>query len=310
MKHTNKLNLPTSLCNAVERDDYHPGESDVTVSELTKPVQSAVLSRLHADEIEKDVSELIFALMGKAVHHVLEVSDTELREERLYYNFPIDAGLKTSSNIVLGGKFDRFVLKDGTLQDYKVASVWSRIFESFDDWKKQLNAYAFLLKENGYNVKRIEIVAIYRDWSASKAERGNGYPAHQVELIEFEVAPNDITYSFLRDQVQVFKLGMEDPKTLPPCTDEEMWARPTKYALMKELRKSAVAIRGSLTEIFQHAETIKACKWNENNTDVLPPFYIEVRPGSRPRCEKYCDGAPWCEQWAEFQMVNQGESDE
>lgn len=311
MKYTNKHNLPSSLCKAVERDNYSPGSSDVTVSELTKPVKAAVLSRIHSDEIERDVSDMIFALMGKAVHHVLEVSDTELTEQRLYYEFckPDTYPDPDPVFVKLGGQFDRFVLKDGVLQDYKVASVWSRIFESFDDWKKQLNAYAFLLNENGYQVKRLQIVALYRDWSATKAERDSNFPQTQVELIDIELMPNDIEYFYLRDQVQVFMAGMENPMELPDCTSDDMWEKPTKYALMKEGRKSAIKVSDSMNEVIQKAEELGS-DWDYETNKLKPPFYISVRPGARPRCEKYCDGAPWCDQWSDFQMTTQGENDE
>lgn len=297
MKYTNHFNLPESLCKAVERDKYVPGDSDAGVTELCKPPQQAVLERRHKDEIVRDVSDQIFALMGKAVHHVLEVADTQMTEERLYCTF--ENGLK------LGGKFDRFVLVNGVLQDYKVTSVWTKIFGSYKDWAKQLNTYAMLLRANGYEVKQIQVCAIYRDWSATMAERTAEYPDQQVEMIDYELWPALGVVDLLQKDIEIFVKCLDGQDTPRQCTSEEMWEQPTKYALMKTGRKSAVKLFDGQHDLLVFAENQG---WYTEGAEFTKGHYIEIRPGVRKRCEKYCDAAPWCGQYQEYQMQQQGET--
>ena len=98
MKYTNFLNLPEPLVNAVVNDDYDRGSSDITVTELLSPPRKVALEKMHSDELVTDVSESMWALIGQAVHSILERSGTTGRtEERMYAEV---LGWK------VGGKFD------------------------------------------------------------------------------------------------------------------------------------------------------------------------------------------------------------
>ena len=44
-------------------------------------------------------------------------------------------------------------------------------FADFDDWDKQGLIYAWLMKQNGLNVKEIRFVALLKDHSKSKARK-------------------------------------------------------------------------------------------------------------------------------------------
>jgi len=70
---------------------------------------------------------------------------------------------------------------------------------------------------------------------------------------------------------------------LPLCSDEEQWAKPTVYAVMKEGRKSALKLCSSEEE----ARTLL----DEKGT------YLQVRPGEKTRCESYCQVRDFCEQY-------------
>lgn len=299
MKYTNNFNLPQSLCNAVERDIYVPGNSDASVTEICKPIQQSVLERLHADDIVVDVSDQIFALMGKAIHHVLEVSDTELTEERLYHT--------TESGLTLGGKFDRFVIKGGVLQDYKVTSVWTKIFDSWKDWQDQLNCYALLLSEAGHKVDKIQVVMIYRDWSATMSERNANYPDQQVEVLDLPLWAEQETREFIATRLQQFVMCLDGQDTPPDCTSTEMWEQPTKYALMKEGRKTAIKVCDNYAEVIDFMRD-KYPLGIKDTGDLVDPYYVDTRPGKRTRCEKYCNASPWCSQYQDYQLQQQGES--
>ena len=88
MKLTNKLNLPQPLVDAVKNDSYTKGEkADVSVTQLIGPMQQIFLKRKHWDELEEDVSDLIWALLGQTMHTILERADiSAIKEKRLYLN--------------------------------------------------------------------------------------------------------------------------------------------------------------------------------------------------------------------------------
>ena len=79
--------------------------------------------------------------------------------------------------------------------------------------------------------------------------------------------------------------GIAMGETIPQCTPEERWLRPTKYAVMKKGRKRAIKLHDNETEAHGHAETL--------GKDHL----VELRKGEAGRCEKYCPVALFCPQF-------------
>lgn len=71
---TNKKNLSEAIVRALGRDWYSgTGEKrDYSVTELLNPPKIIHLMKRHKDELEEDVSEKIFMLMGSAMHAILE----------------------------------------------------------------------------------------------------------------------------------------------------------------------------------------------------------------------------------------------
>ena len=91
MKITNKLNLPPAIYNAVCNDTYDTHENVYSATTLLKDPCEIILINRHAAEIEEDASESLYALLGSALHEVLERAkedENEIREERLFYEFP------------------------------------------------------------------------------------------------------------------------------------------------------------------------------------------------------------------------------
>jgi hypothetical protein len=85
MQLTNRLNLPDALVAAIANDSY-VGGGDISVTKLIDSPQIRTLGRKYKDSIVVDVSERIWALMGQAVHTVLERANTSaVVEQRLFY---------------------------------------------------------------------------------------------------------------------------------------------------------------------------------------------------------------------------------
>jgi hypothetical protein len=284
---TNKHNLPDVIVNAVKNDGYTRGKSDISVTQLiTPPYQRKLMQEI--DQIE-DVSSRTRALLGTAVHHIIERGAPEgsLMEQRLFAH-------------VLGwtvsGQFDLIALKK--LLDFKVTSVYSHGSPKIE-WEQQLNLLRLLAllhadstNDDRFRIEQLSIIAIYRDFLQSKAGSGD-YPEVEIVEIPINVWDKQTAVNFLNDRVKAH----QDPSP-PPCTDEERWATPETFALMKKDRKSAI----KLYEIREEADAACA-ELNAGDPENAEPkkrkkaskdHYVENRPKSYRRCESYCSVAHGC----------------
>ena len=139
MRITNKLGLPEAFVKMAETD-YQYKEKQYSVTSLLRGIRETILLRRYHNNIEQDVSDMIWLLFGTAVHNILEHQEEgkhELKEE----NLKIKIG-----DYTLSGRFDLYNAKTKTVTDYKTCSVWKMIFGDFADWRKQLLIYAYMLK--------------------------------------------------------------------------------------------------------------------------------------------------------------------
>ena len=70
MRITNKYGLPQAFVKMAESDyEYRPKRYSVT--SILKGIRETLLERRHHNEIEVDVSDMVWALFGTAVHEIL-----------------------------------------------------------------------------------------------------------------------------------------------------------------------------------------------------------------------------------------------
>ena len=275
MELTNRLNLPSTIVSAIQRDPYQQ-DGDISATGLIQPPRIRQLTARHGDSMSMDVSDRIWPLLGSNVHYILERADTKdgLQEERL-------------SMFVNGweitGQPDLY--KDEILYDYKVTSVYAVLRGVKDDWVKQLNIYAQLLREVSFSVDALRIIAILRDWSKHQVKKSKDYPETQVVMLPVLLWPPNKALEYIEERVHLHQVceGLEDTN-LPLCTAEERWEKPTKYAVMKKGQKRAMRVLDSIEE---------AEDWREMKEGK--ELEIEIRQGESVRCESYCDCAPYCD---------------
>lgn len=274
MQITNLTSLPEPLVSAVSRK-REPRAGQISVTELISPPQMRALTLRHWAELTEDASDRIWATMGQLMHKLLEEhgrdSDSHLIEHTL------------SSEVqgtTVTGTLDLYH-RDGVLTDYKFVSVWTTIDGVKREWEQQLNLYAELLRRNNYPVNRLQIVAIYRDWSKTRAQ-DSSYPKSQVSVFEVPLWLEEEAGKFLEERVRLHRLA--EAGEFIECTAEERWERRTKYALMKRGRKSAL-------KLFDTEEEATAAL-------SQPGHYVETRAGSSIRCESYCAVSAFCRQRA------------
>jgi len=280
---TNVYDLPEPLVQAVMNDKYSPGKSDYTTSQLAgTPARQWALKRQHWMDITEDVSDRIYSLSGQSKHVVLERA-AEFCEQYEYLaeqRFYIERAGK-----VIGGQIDLYDKRQAILYDWKETSVYVSYLSLKDEWVRQGNINRLLLEANGYSVKQIINIALYRDWKKSLVGSTEKYPPHQVAKFEIPVWPTEETESFIAQRVAEFEAAKQ---TLPECNDEERWKAPDVWALTKVGGKKALKLFETEKEALDHMEIFNI------------PGEITLRPGVNKRCESYCLCAPFCTQFAEI----------
>lgn len=304
MKITNKLNLPLPILKAVENKHYDPGKSDITVTSLIGPTQINILKKRYGDQLVEDVADRIYALQGESIHTILERAGEVMPEryivERRYY-VDIDG-------VRLGGQIDVFDKDMAILQDYKVTSVWTAVNWPKQDYIMQANINAYLMRHgyyidekgdkvtSGLKVKGASIVAILRDWKKGEYKREledakrrgyetTNYPSQQVVVLPVPMVDDATIEGYLKERVAENQAAKELPDDqLPECTEEERWAKPTTWAVMKAGGKRALKVASSEEE---------ARVWAESRSDT----YVQKRPGEQTRCNNYCPVREHCVQF-------------
>lgn len=300
MKITNFFDMPASFVQAVQKEfQYEKGHFRVT--DLSKGVRECILFRRHHEEITVDVSDMVWALFGSAVHSILSNTKElpeELREQEITLKFSING-----KDVYLTGHFDHLDTSTLTLTDYKTASVWKVIFNDWDDAKNQLRDYAVILAK-AYNifVEKGKIIAFLKDHSKSKARYDSEYPNTPACKVTFDITKNDlfIRYKEMADKLEDLSVCENWPDDmLPLCSEKERWATAPKYAVKKQGRASAV----KLLDTFDDAN-------NYIREKGIKGGFVEIREGTDKKCPDYCMARAFCDYWKEkYSEKKGGETD-
>jgi hypothetical protein len=292
MKLTNKHNIPQTFINVLDRPTYSRGKANISVTQLINSPKIVALTKKFEDEIEQDVADMVWSIFGSAVHKVLEHGQDEnhLVEERLHAE--VD-GWKISGAIDL-----QIVHPDGIdIRDYKTVSAWSVMNEKIE-WEQQLNIYAWLVETvKKMPVKSLGIVAIIRDWSRREAARNPDYPQAPIKEIPINTWGMLERNKLIKDRIHAHaacEFEIETDGDLPECTPEEMWEKPTVWAVKKLGGARAKSVHQT------HQEALEAL------AKAGRDYEIEVRPGSRTRCETFCPVSNYCQQWRDYQESKSG----
>ena len=170
---TNHSKLPLAIERAVVNDPYDSSGSAISTTRLIAPPRIVALQKKHQNEIEEDVADRIWSLLGQSVHHIIERSaenTNDISEVRLFYK---DDDI--TNGWTLSGQLD-YLSSEGELMDFKVTSAWSALdamTKGKDEWEEQLNVLNFLCRKNPDKINNIFvnnmfILAILRDWSKLK----------------------------------------------------------------------------------------------------------------------------------------------
>lgn len=282
MKITNNHNLPQAILKAVQNDSYHKGEkTDYSVTDLLKPPRQLTLMKLFKDEITEDAADMIYRLYGQIVHSILDrANDSDLSEERFFAEF---------LGKTISGQIDSLSHDGRVLTDFKFATAWKFKQNAAPDFEfvAQLNMQLELLRQNGLDARRLQVVGLIRDFHLREAEKyPDSYPKSPIVVLDIPMWHRRDTVEFIETRIRLHENAWTD---LPECTKDERWAEDDIHAVMKGTR----AMSGGLKT--NHEQALQMHRLN-------PGSRIEFRPAVNKRCTAYCAASRFCAQYQKLKL--------
>ena len=297
MQITNKYGVPSIVIEAIKRrnDAYDKGEVDRSVTQLINSPRIDLLRKRNYPDIEVDASQEFWALLGSAVHSILELGagENHVVEERLFAELD---GWRLSGAIDVQEYRETGI----AISDYKVTTLFSFKMASdgiHHEWTAQQNIYRWLVETvKKIPVEELWIIAILRDWSTSAAKRDPLYPPSPIVPVPIELWSMEQTESFIRERInshRTAEMSMDLTNSLPECSAHDRWERGSQYKIKRIGGKRAIASFPTEALALERL-------------DSLPADHImEFVEGESIRCEgNFCRVRDFCDQYARMKRGN------
>lgn len=321
---TNKYGLPEPLLRAViGLDGNYKKRGHISVTTL---MDSPKVNILRSNfEYHEDISDMLWALRGTAVHLVLDHSAQELNkfddsngiprrytpEFKMEMEFKVNDEDPNEEPIVVTGSYDlTYNLEPKTLFDYKDTSVWKvkDCVKDIDvdtgqviytakgkaclDWQKQTNCYAYMLRNKyGVVIRKIRIIVLLKDWKKQDAMTDANYPEKPIAIVDIPIRSDVAVLNFIKERIKLhkeaYKLYREQGiDAVPECNEDERWKKKDIWKMMS----TATAARSSKNfEINGLVDEANAQAFFDGTFKPKNPgAYINKVKGFNGRCMDYC----------------------
>ncbi len=318
---TNKHNLPEQFVNALMVDD-HVSLGDISVTQLIDAPQIRMLKK--ANTYDMDIMDLVGMAMGTGLHTILERGDMKgtfdsrvlqraagvlrklgedkgadylhkMIKDKLEEIIDTDVIVeKTMTMEVLGwtlsGTMDRYIQSMKELNDYKTTGATAVMFpEAKKLWDAQLNIYAEMLRELGFEVDKAVIIAVLKDWGKMKILSNPNYPKTPVIQHEVKLIDRIILKKYIEKRVKLHQRA--DAGETIPCTKKDQWAKPDMFKIYLEKGKRQLKSFLSQKEADAYIES--------NGHKHTKPLEVRVNLSEPFRCANgYCSVSEVCPQYA------------
>ena len=282
MKFTNKYNLPTVFERFEQAHQHTRGGAKYSVTTLIDSPKISRLRAQHAQDLTEDISDRTWAILGTAVHEILQsgAEDSQIVEQRMHAEIE---GISVSGQIDLQTPHNGGMI----LSDYKTTSAFAIQANpnGKPEWSKQLSCYQALAHLNNVLVTGIEVIAIIRDWSPSGKKRSSDYPEAPIIRVTLPMMEAQEACNYLRDRI----IAHESHNT-EDCTDPEMWAKPTVFAVHEQTKKGSLSKRAK--RLFSSRTEAEIYSIELSGSKVIE------RPKVYSRCDgDYCNVSKHCDQF-------------
>ena len=281
MNYTNKHQLSNLLVSILTSDTGNQSPQGLRVTRLINPPRIGVLLKHYRDRIEVDVGDTVASAFGTAFHSWVENAITQMNDPSYILEERIAAEINIGNGpVTISGQLDiQKVRADNSIdiKDTKTCKMYKVKEKKYEDWEKQLNVYAWLVRKTK-KVNSISVLAFMKDW-----KRDAYNPPCAVQEIPIPLWPEEKAERYIKKRVKLHTTASVD--NLPLCTDEERWVRGDKtVAVVKPGARKATKLFTTKEEAEQYIEE----SGEDFRLEKRKPFYI--------RCENWCEVAPFCDQ--------------
>lgn len=241
--------------------------------------------KLKKDEDKERLTNVIQFLFKYMEAFFPELNGRYIYEIRLEREF---------EGMVVSGQFDVFDTHTGILYDYKLLSTYSYMHpHTLQKFTGKMNFYALLLRDKGYDVKGMELVLIFRDYSSSGSLKNKNYPKSSIITVPVEHISEEDMIKTITHRVNLHKLA--ESGEIVPCSGIGRWASGETWKIRK------IGVKNALSS--NHVTEQSAVNWlNENKHMHLEgELYIDYQPGENRRCSSgFCNVSKFCNQYSEI----------
>ena len=278
MRFSNDQDLPGALHQFLTYNDYNLGgpRFDISATKLQDSPQIAQLWREYGKDVEEDSATRLYSSMGSGIHSRFEAANASnadsIMEKRFLSEFPHP--LDTGGTLTVSAQIDCFEVSTKTLADLKTVSAWKLVNKDYGSFETQLNIGACLMRRNGWEVEKLQVYALCRDWSRARQSEGD-YPNQPIQVIDIPLWTLEEQEEYISKRLELHYGSGEKV-----CTDKEMWAKPGSFAVKDKGKKRALRVLPTK----EKAESWIASQGLVDKKGVS----IEERPATYMRCANYC----------------------
>jgi hypothetical protein len=311
--YLNESGVPLSVAVYLATDHYDYIPNTVSATALMKPIRQQVLGyRIPAGQKQEDVTNLVKSRMGTSIHDGIERAwNGHYKEAMTKLGYPqkiIDRivvnpegplasdaipvymekrSFREIAGVTVSGKFD--FVAEGRVEDFKSTSTytWTKGVKD-DDYQLQGSIYRWLNPD----IITQDVIAVqffFTDWKAYEAAKNPDYPQRSVECKLIPLLSLEETEAWITKRLTSFdhhKNG--DEKTLPLCTDKELWRKDDVWKVYKDPNNLKRAMNGG-----SHTSAGAANVFLQEKTGGRG-VVVKI-PGQVMAC-KYCQAFPICTQ--------------
>ena len=318
MKYTNKANIDLSIAVWLAHDTYKHvlDPYHISATTLIKSLKQIILShRVKPEDITYDIINNVNSSMGTAFHDAIErawihnyvdslfalgipehiihkivLNPDEPEKNYLDNSIFVYTEKRTNRKIgkwTISGEFD--FLMEGHLTDFKSTSVWGYIFDSNAKKYSQQGSIYKWLNPNIIKDDNMTIVYLFTDWSRSAQAKKSDYPVNRVLSKQYPLESVEATDNWVKNKLNLLEKFMNLPEEdLPPCTDEDLWRKPSIWQYFKNPQgKRATKNCDSYAEAYDRYLT-------DGSVGIIKEKKSEVKG-----CE-YCNAFSVCKQKDEY----------
>lgn len=296
MKITNKNGFGKAWANAVEKflNDYDP-QGDISVTEMIDSPRIAELRRRHADEIEVDVKDCIWMMLGQVIHKILETNadpDT-IVEQRIVVPFE-DWKISMKADYI-----EKTSPTDYCIHDYKITKVYAFQKAPAPQHIAQNNLYRWGYKRAAnLNCTSGCLDMLLKDWDALQAKIDKGYPKDEVVRVAVPDWTQEKIEAFMRERIAKHKHARScSDCDLPECTIDQRWGSPDCFAVKRIDPETGRLSDKAMPGASKFPTRNEAQQWIASKK-TNHQYVIEFRKGENRRCDRNaCWVNRWCNQY-------------